>query len=163
MNLVALQHAIQHTPAEYAAAPLDAFKQFITQVEQLQVFAKAVREFSDQVCELRYAEVARQARLTEGRDFGIVRIVDPGDQNETIVCDQRKIIDWDQAQLAALATKITAAGDDPAQYMDVTLKVPESKYAAWPQALREQFEPARTVRPGKASFRLASLDEKEVR
>lgn len=160
MNLVALQHAIRHTPAEYAAAPLDAFKQFVTQVEQLQVFAKAVREFADQACEMRYAEAARTLRLAEGRDFGTVRIDDHG---ETVVCDQRKIIDWDQAQLAVLARKIADAGDDPAQYMDVTLKVPESKYGAWPHVLREQFEAARTVRPGKASFRLASLDEKEVR
>ena len=77
---------------------------------------------------------------------------------ETCFCDQRKIIDWDQAQLAALARKIADAGDDPAQYMDVSFKVPESKYSAWPQVLREQFEAARTVRPGKASFKLASVE-----
>lgn len=164
MNLIALQHAVRHTPAEYAAAPLDAFKQFMTQVEQLQTFAKVVREFADQACELRYAEIARQRRLAEGRDFGAVRIDDHG---ETVICDQRKIIDWDQAQLAALASKIVDAGDDPAQYMDVSFKVPESKYSAWPQVLREQFEGARTVRPGKVSFKLVSVDTalsgKEVR
>ncbi|MGP1690888.1 MAG: hypothetical protein ACTS6O_00145 [Giesbergeria sp.] len=164
MNLIALQHAVRHTPAEYAAAPLDAFKQFMTQVEQLQTFAKVVREFADQACELRYAEIARQRRISDGRDFGAVRI---DDQGETVVCDQRKIIDWDQAQLAELARKILDAGDDPAQYMDVSFKVPESKYSAWPQVLREQFEGARTVRPGKVSFKLASVDAalaaKEVR
>jgi hypothetical protein len=51
MNLIALQHAVRHSPAEYAAAPLDAFQQFITQVEQLQAFTKTVREFADQACE----------------------------------------------------------------------------------------------------------------
>lgn len=161
MNIVALRNVLNQTPADYASAPLDAYKPLVEQCEQLQQLAKTVREFVEQVNELRYAEAARQARLTEGRDFGIVRVIDPSDQNETVVCDQRKIIDWDQAQLTALATKITAAGDDPAQYMDVTLKVPESKYAAWPKALREQFEPARTVRPGKASYRLASIDTKK--
>lgn len=164
MNLVALQSAIRHTPAEYAKAPLDAYLQFMTQVEQLQTFAKTVREFADQANELRYAELARQRRQTDGRDFGTVRI---DDQGETVICDQRKIIDWDQAQLALLARKIADAGDDPAQYMDVSFKVPESKYSAWPQVLREQFEGARTVRPGKVSFRLASVDAalaaKEVR
>lgn len=164
MNLIALQHAVCHTPAEYAAAPLDAFQQFMTQVEQLQAFTKTVREFADQACELRYAELARQRRLAEGRDFGSVRIDDHG---ETVICDQRKIIDWDQAQLAALARKIADAGDDPAQYMDVSFKVPESKYSSWPQVLREQFEGARTVRPGKVSFKLVNVDAalsgKEVR
>ena len=43
---------------------------------------------------------------------------------------------------------IRAAGDDPAQYVDIAFKVPERKYAAWPDAIRAGFEPARTVRPG---------------
>ena len=74
---------------------------------------------------------------------------------------------YDHAGLDASARKIVDAGDDPAQYMDVSFKVPESKYSAWPQVLREQFEGARTVRPGKVSFKLASVDAalaaKEVR
>ena len=41
-----------------------------------------------------------------------------------------------------------AAGDDPTQYVDIAFKVPERKYAAWPDAIRAGFEPARTVRPG---------------
>lgn len=158
MNIVALRHVISQTPADYAVAPLDAYKEFVTQANQLQLFAKTVREFVEQVGELRYGESARQARLTEGRDFGVIRI---SDQDDTVICDQKKIVDWDQPQLAAMFNRITAAGDDPAQYMDVAFKVPESKYAAWPKALREQFTPARTVHPGKASYRLASLDSKE--
>jgi hypothetical protein len=155
MNLIALQSAIRHTPAEYATAPLDAYLQFMTQVEQLQVFAKKVREFAEQSNELRYGDRARERRIAEGRNFGAIRLDDHG---EPVVCDQRKIIDWDQTQLSALARKIADAGDDPAQYMDVSFKVPESKYSAWPQVLRQQFETARTVRPGKASFKLASVE-----
>ena len=155
MNLLALQTALRQTPSGYARLPKEAFTQFITQAEQLQIFAKAVREFAEQACELRYAELALARRQAEGKDFGSVRIDDHG---ETVVCDQRKIIDWDQSQLEALALKITNAGDDPKQYMDVSYKVPESKYTAWPQVLREQFESARTVRPGKLSFKLASVE-----
>ncbi len=39
MNLVALQHAMQLPPAHYAEAPLDTYRQFITQVEQLHALA----------------------------------------------------------------------------------------------------------------------------
>ena len=44
--------------------------------------------------------------------------------------------------------------DDPHAYVDVTLKVPERKYTAWPPAIRSAFETARTVRTGKPTFRL---------
>jgi len=159
MNIVALKNVLEKKPVDYAFAPVDTFKQMVQQAEQLQVFAKAVREFVEQVGEIRYAEAAQQARQREGRDFGVVRIDDHG---ETVVCDVRKIVDWDQIQLNELARKISAGGDDPTQYMDVALKVQEAKFAAWPKVLREQFEAARTLRPGKAAYRLASLDAKEV-
>lgn len=157
MNIVVLREVLSQTPADYAAAPLDIYKSLLEQAEQLQTLAKAVREFVEQANEIRYGDIARQTRLAEGRDFGVIRIID---QDETVICDLKKIVDWDQAQLTELAKKITAAGEDPAQYLDVSLKVPESKYNAWPHALREQFAPARTVRPGKASFRLAADKER---
>ena len=39
--------------------------------------------------------------------------------------------------------------------MDIEFSVPESRFNNWPAALREQFEPARTVKPGKSSYDLA--------
>jgi hypothetical protein len=60
----------------------------------------------------------------------------------------------DQTHLAGLVERIRASGEDPADYVEVILKVPERRYAAWPPALRETFEPARTVKTGKPSFRL---------
>ncbi len=158
MNIVALRYAISQSPADYAVAPLDAYRELVAQADQLHAFAKSVREFVEHVGELRYGEAARKARLADGRDFGVIRI---SDQDETVICDQKRIVDWDQPQLAAIFKRMNAVGDDPAQYMDVAFKVPESKYNAWHTALREQFAPARTVRPGKASYRLASLDSKE--
>lgn len=158
MNIVALRHAISQSPADYAVVPMDVYRELVAQANQLQAFAKSVREFVEQVGELRYGEAARKARLADGRDFGVIRI---SDQDETVICDQKRIVDWDQSQLAAIFNRMNAAGDDPAQYMDVSFKVPESKYSAWHNVLRDQFAPARTVRPGKASYRLASLDSKE--
>ena len=150
-QLGALQQALKASPAETAALPVAAYAQVLAQAEAVQAFAKAVKDFTEQACELRYAEMARHRRQTEGRDFGTVRIDDHG---QTVVCDQRKIIDWDQAKLAELAGKIAATGDNPAEYLDISYKVAESKYKAWPATLREQFAPARTERPGKASYSL---------
>ena len=44
--------------------------------------------------------------------------------------------------------------DDPSEYVESTFRVSERKYAAWPTAIREGFEVARTVKPGKPTFRL---------
>ncbi|MCK4125568.1 hypothetical protein HFK83_24780 [Ralstonia pseudosolanacearum] len=155
MNLVALQHAMQLPPAHYAEAPLDTYRQLIAQVAQLQAFVKTVRAFADQVSELRYADLARSAILASGRDHGTVRIDDHG---QTVKCDLTRIVDWDQAKLKQLSRNIAAAGDDPEQYMVVTFNVPELWYKSWPDTLREQFEGARSVRPGKPSFKLEKPD-----
>ena len=95
--------------------------------------------------EVRYANRAAEARRACGKDTGTVRLAD-GDY--TVVADLPKRVDWDQEKLAAMVARIRAAGDDPAEYVDLSFKVPERKYAAWPEAIRQGFEPARTVRPG---------------
>lgn len=95
--------------------------------------------------EIRYGTRAAEARRACGKDTGTVRLVD-GDF--TVVADLPKRVDWDQDRLAAMVERIRTAGDDPTEYVDIAFKVPERKYAAWPDAIRVGFEPARTVRPG---------------
>ena len=95
--------------------------------------------------EVRYATRAAEARRACGKDTGTVRLAD-GDF--TVVADLPKRVDWDQETLAAMVERIRTAGDNPAQYVDITIKVPERKYTAWPDPIREGFEPARTVRTG---------------
>ena len=63
-------------------------------------------------------------------------------------------MDWDQAKLAALVESIRASGEDPIQYLEISFSVSERAYGAWPDAIRRAFEPARTLRTGKPTFRL---------
>ncbi|HLS58538.1 MAG TPA: hypothetical protein VK022_02820 [Paracoccaceae bacterium] len=105
--------------------------------------ARAARARLDMALTIRYATRAAEARRAQGKDTGTVRFAD-GDF--TVVTDLPKRVDWDQDRLAGIVERIRAAGDDPAQYVDVAVKVPERKYAAWPDAVRAVFEPARTVR-----------------
>ena len=62
-------------------------------------------------------------------------------------------------RLAALSEQIRAGGEDPGQYVEVSFKVSERAYTAWPERIRAAFEPARTVRTGRATYRLAILSE----
>ena len=75
------------------------------------------------------------------------------------MADLLKKVEWDQAQLVALVERIRAGGDDPAEYVEVTYKVPERKYAAWPARIREAFASARTGRTGKPTFALSLGEE----
>lgn len=66
-----------------------------------------------------------------------------------------KNVSWDQAKLAGAIDTIRSWGEDPAEYVDTKLTVSETKYGAWPAAVRDLFEPARTVKPGKPKFEIA--------
>ena len=100
----------------------------------------------------RYAEQERAVRVEAGKDFGTVRF---NDGQVRITVDTPKRVSWDQKQLAAIAERIAASGERVQEYVDIEFSVPESRFNNWPAALREQFEPARTVKPGKSSYDLA--------
>jgi hypothetical protein len=67
-----------------------------------------------------------------------------------------KNVNWDQEQLAKAMETIKGWGENPADYVDVKLSVSETKFKAWPPAIRDLFAPARTVKPGKAKFEFAA-------
>jgi hypothetical protein len=113
--------------------------------------AKSAKDWLDGVLDRRYATIAAELRSREGKDTGTVRFDDGG---ITVVADLPKKVEWDQEQLAATVERIRAAGDDPAEYVDLAFKVPERKYGAWPGHIRTAFEPARTVKTGKPTFTL---------
>ena len=104
---------------------------------------------------MRYGQRAIALRAEQRKDTGTVRFTD-GDV--TVVADLPKRVDWNQDKLAAVVERIRAAGNDPTEYVEVTYKVPERAYAAWPPHIRDAFTGARTVRTGKATFKLSLTD-----
>ncbi|KND16036.1 hypothetical protein ADZ37_25275 [Pannonibacter phragmitetus] len=130
---------------EIAQLPVDLLAILQREVDERLKQAKAAKARLDGALTIRYATRAEEERRARGKDTGAVRF-DDGDF--TVVADLPKRVDWDQEQLAEMVERIRAAGDDPSQYVDVTYKVPERKYTAWPEAIRAGFEPARTVRTG---------------
>jgi hypothetical protein len=67
--------------------------------------------------------------------------------------------DVDQRTLAEIVRHITEAGDDPTEYVEIAYRVSETKFNAWPESIKRAFVPARTLKTGKPSFRLALLEE----
>lgn len=149
--------AILATPVgELAACSAEALFELKSGAADLLASAKAVVEHIDYALAVRYAERARLLRTAAGKDTGTVHFDDGGVR---VTADLPKKVEWDQARLAALVARIAAAGDNPAEFIETSYRVSETKYQAWQESLRSQFTPARTVKVGKATYRLALLSE----
>ena len=122
--------------------------------------ANHMRDWIEGTIALRYEQRAVGARAVAGKDAGTVRFQDG---TVEVVVDLPKRVDWDQPRLATLAEQIRAGGEDPGQYVEVSFKVSERAYTAWPDRIRAAFEPARTVRTGKPSYRLTIMSETAMR
>jgi hypothetical protein len=122
--------------------------------------ANRTRDWIEGTIALRYEQRAVGARAAAGKDTGTVRFQDGVVE---VVVDLPKRVDWDQTRLAALAEQIRAGGEDPGEYVEVSFKVSERAYTAWPERIRLAFEPARTVRTGKPSYRLTILSDVALR
>lgn len=94
---------------------------------------------------------ASAAFASEHKDTGTVTF-DRDDRK--IEAKREKGVNWDQQMLATLWSRIEAAGDSAAVYMtrEVEYKIKEAAYKDWPDDVRTEFDPARTVKPGATKF-----------
>jgi hypothetical protein len=150
-NTLTLKDLHRMPIGEIAALPADQLVLLQEEADEALRAAKATRDWLEGAIAQRYADRARSLRRDAGKDTGTIRF---NDGPVTVVADLPKKVDWDQAQLAALAERIRAEGDDPSEYVDIAFKVPERKYNAWPSHIQNAFQEARTVRTGKETFKL---------
>ncbi|MCZ8147583.1 MAG: hypothetical protein O9325_07020 [Roseomonas sp.] len=122
--------------------------------------AKRLQDWIEAAIALRYEQRAVGVRAGAGKDTGTVRFQDGSVE---VTTELPKRVEWDQRRLAALAEQIRAGGEDPTEYLEVSFKVSERAYTAWPERIRKAFEPARTVRTGKPVYRLIIMSETERR
>ena len=116
--------------------------------------AKRALDWIEGAIGLRYQQQAIAARAVGGKDTGTVRFQDGAVE---VVADLPKKVEWDQRRLAELVNRIRAGGEDPGEYVEISFRVSERAYAAWPERIRAAFEPARTVRTAKPTYRLSLL------
>ncbi len=135
--------------AQESSATLFALKNDAT---DLLTAAKAFNDQVDRALDLKYRDRARRLRLEAGKDTGVVHFEDGPVR---ITADLPKKIEWNQARLAEITQRIASSGDDPAQYIEISYRVSETKFGAWPESLKASFVPARTLKTGKATFLLA--------
>ena len=141
---------------ELAQMPVELLARLQGEVDERLKQAKTAKTRLDGALSIRYTTRATVARHACGKDTGTVRLVD-GDF--TVVADLPKRVSWDQERLARIAANIKASGDDPAEFIETTLKVPERTYTALPASWRKGFEAARKVGSGKPTFRLEAAEQ----
>jgi len=144
-NTPSIDDLVNLPAGEIAQWPVELLAALQREIDSATKRLKAATARINSALEVRYATRAAEARRLQMKDTGTVRF---NDGEFTVVADLPKRVDWDQHKLAATIERIRATGDDPAQYVDLTVKVPERKYTAWPESIRAVFEPARTVKTG---------------
>ena len=130
--------------------------QLLHEATYMLTHAKKVRQWVEAAIAMKYAEQIRAKRQRMEKDTGVIHIEDNGYRLTT---DVAKKTEWDQDKLEQIVASIHKDGDNPLEYVDVTYKVPERKYTAWPESIRKVFEPARTVKTGNPSYALAPIDK----
>lgn len=133
------------------ALPAECLALLQDEADEALRLAKSTKDWVDGAIARKYADAADAARNAAGKDTGIVRLIDG---TVTIIADLPKKTEWNHSRLAALVDRIRADGEDPAEYVEISFKVSERKYGAWPSHIRSAFEAARTVRVGKPTFKL---------
>jgi len=114
--------------------------------------AQALVDYLEQTLKSKYAARANALRHVLGKDADIVQFDDDGIR---ITVNWPTTIEWDQMALAAIARRLVTQGEDPADTLDLTYHIPETRFNAWPDTLKTAFAKARTVRITLPEFRLA--------
>ena len=111
------------------------------------------------VMNLRFQEPAQKLRQRAGKSTGTVRFEEAG---FVIVSDLPKKVEYDPLTLKAAVATLRSWGEEPEDYITLEIKVSESKYNAWPPAIRALFEPARTLSTGKPTWKLEPVAAKSA-
>ncbi len=143
---------LEHFPIEDSLAlPLDRIVELLAEIASTGDRVKLAAGWVNRALDLRFKDRAALLRQSEGKDFGVVHVEEDGFQ---ITCELEKKVEWNQAKLAGAVLALQAGGEKPRDYVDVTYKVTETRYKAWPERIRKIFDPARSAKPGTAKYRL---------
>ncbi|MBF0185355.1 MAG: hypothetical protein HQM06_13365 [Magnetococcales bacterium] len=153
---VSLERLQQMTVGDVAALPIADLIRLQQEVVTITTRMKAINDLLNGAFARRFGDLANNLRSEAGKTTGIVHFQDGLFE---ITADMPKKVEWDQGKLAGIVQTIREAGDDPAQYVETTLEVSERKYTAWPDNIRRVFEPARTLKPGRQTFKISPAKE----
>ena len=134
--------------------PLADLDRLIQRVSDAEDTARNYKQFLQSVLHRRFGEQAHQMRQDAGTNTGTVRFDVDG---HTVIADLSKKVEYDQRKLKEAVEALRKWGENPEDYVSLEVKVAEAKYTAWPPAVRQLFEPARTLKAGKPTYKLERI------
>lgn len=155
-NRITIEQALKMDATQLAALTIEDLELLQEEITALKEAHKTANDFFNDHMFKRFGGIAAGMRMDEGKDSGTVRIDRDGLE---IVCELPKKVEWQQDKLADIADKIRTTDEKVEDYMTIEYSVPEKKYTAWPQSIRDAFAPARTMKPGKPSFKIVAKKE----
>jgi hypothetical protein len=150
----ALEEVGNFMMAELESLPLVELDHLIQRVASAEDTARQYKQLLHAVMHHRFAERAQLLRQEAGKTTGTVRFEDEG---FTVIADLPKRAEYDQNKLKEAVEALRKWGESPEDYIGIEIKVSESKYNAWPPGIRQLFEPARTLKTGKPSYKLERI------
>ena len=140
--------------AELENLPLADLDRLIQRVTNAEDTARHYKQFLQSVLHHRFGERAHQLRQDAGKNTGTVRFDVDG---HTVIADLPKKVEYDQPKLKEAVEALRKWGENPEDYVSVEVKVGEAKYKAWPPAVRQLFDPARTLKVGNPTYKLERI------
>lgn len=148
---ISIENIRNHTVEQITNLSLQELHDLSKQASDQLYQAKLTKEWIDGAIRLRFEEKLKSERHNQGKDTGTIRIEEDGFE---ISSDIPKRVEWDQTALSETARRIREAGEDVSEYIDISYKVSERKYSAWPEHVKESFTSARTLKTGKETIKL---------
>ena len=151
--MITLDNLTEQPPGTLDQLPIETLARLKSAAEEHAASASQMLAILHGVFERRYADRLNSTGTTHREDGGYdIKITVP------------KRVDWNQQRVAEAVATVESWGEDPTEYVDMKITVAERKYDAWPSAIRDLFEPARTVKAGKPKFEVSELstDEREA-
>ncbi|WP_029604417.1 hypothetical protein [Kozakia baliensis] len=131
---------------ERVAIPPDQLLELQKDLAEMKAAVESYSEALYRTISARYADTFEGER---DKDTGVVHIIDQGFK---VTQDIRKNVRYDQKKLKAVLDKLASKGENILEYVEVTYKIPERKWAVWPNALRKTFESSRSVNSPRPNY-----------
>ncbi len=140
--------------AELENLSLAELDQLIHHVASAEESARHYKQLLHAAMHHRFCEHAAKLRQLAGKSTGTVRFEVDG---FVVIADLPKRPEYDQAKLKGAVDALRKWGENPDDYVGIEIKVSETKYNAWPPAVRQLFEPTRTLKVGKPTYKLEQI------
>lgn len=141
-NIPTIDQLRQMPIGEIAELPADTLAVFVEDAKGQLEEAKKLSDWLNAALAIKYSNCVSEVGTHHVQQDGI-----------DVAVTVAKNVKWDQDQLQKIHDDLIANGHDPKEYMRAKLDVSEAAFNAWPNQIREVFEPARTVEPRKATYK----------